>query len=188
MDGSEFGDVLRTERKAAGFSQALLAEASGIERSTIGRYETGDRAASRATIIALGRAMSPDPAVVDRLLIAAGMIPFHPKGLEQYDSMVQRVWRLLIADKPEPIKRAIRNWLDTGIEKAERFLEERTVEATHDTVEGTKHPVILGCPRCRGPVEERSKGRSYYCPKCDATMRRPIPVGPPTAKWAEENP
>lgn len=64
------GQLIRTHRKAAGMSQADIAAATGIDRSTISKLETGTRCASADQLVAIARALD----------IAAGVL-LEPAGL-----------------------------------------------------------------------------------------------------------
>ncbi len=52
-----FGKVLREFRKAAGLSQEELAHAAGMDRTTPGRLERGERDPSLSTLFTLAKAM-----------------------------------------------------------------------------------------------------------------------------------
>jgi len=67
---SEFGERLRTLRKARGWTQADLGNASGLTRSHISRLEAGDiQLPSRDRLHRLAQALGTTP---DDLLTAAG--------------------------------------------------------------------------------------------------------------------
>lgn len=58
------GANLRRRRRRQGLSQAALAAAVGRDRSTISRWESGERLPNLASLVALGRALRCDPAAL----------------------------------------------------------------------------------------------------------------------------
>ena len=76
---SEFGEMLRGARLAAGLSQNELGRRSGVNPGTINRLETGEREPTgREQVQALADALGLSPAEADRLAAAAG---FEPEAL-----------------------------------------------------------------------------------------------------------
>jgi len=59
-----FGDRLRHARKAQGWTQKALGEASGLSQSAIGNYESGQRYSSRA-LLRLAAALNVSPRWLD---------------------------------------------------------------------------------------------------------------------------
>lgn len=58
-------EIIRTARRRAGISQALLAERTGIAKSQIGRWELGSVEPSYASVLLLVRACGLDITVTD---------------------------------------------------------------------------------------------------------------------------
>jgi transcriptional regulator with XRE-family HTH domain len=56
-----FGDRVRTQRKARGFSQEQLAELTGLHRTYIGGIERGERNVSLMNILRLAEALEVSP-------------------------------------------------------------------------------------------------------------------------------
>jgi transcriptional regulator with XRE-family HTH domain len=68
----EFAGLLEQLREERGLSKAELAKRTGLDPSTITRFEQGSRAPERATILQLADAMVLPMTDRDRLLAAAG--------------------------------------------------------------------------------------------------------------------
>lgn len=58
------GANLRRRRRRQGLTQTALATAVGRDRSTISRWESGERMPNLASLVALGRALRCDPAAL----------------------------------------------------------------------------------------------------------------------------
>lgn len=69
---SDFGPLLTELRTARGWAQAKLAERSGLDPSSVSRFEAGTRAPERETVLAFADAMALPVIERDRLLAAAG--------------------------------------------------------------------------------------------------------------------
>ncbi len=69
---SDFGPLLTELRMARGWSQAKLAARSGLDPSSVSRFEAGTRAPERETVIAFADAMALPVIERERLLAAAG--------------------------------------------------------------------------------------------------------------------
>lgn len=67
-----FPRLLQQQREARGLSKADLAKKTGLDPSTITRFEQGARAPERATILQLADAMVLPVVERDRLLASAG--------------------------------------------------------------------------------------------------------------------
>lgn len=106
----EFGRLLRQERRAAGWSQAALARAVGVNSGYISRLETGERTAPGLALVrAISAALGLPPARIDRLLAAAGYLPPSLAPLASDDPTLALVIRLLTDPAiPEPERRDFR--------------------------------------------------------------------------------
>ncbi len=69
---SDFGPLLTELRTARGWSQAKLADRSGLDPSSVSRFEAGTRAPERETVTAFADAMALPVVERERLLAAAG--------------------------------------------------------------------------------------------------------------------
>ena len=58
------GANLRRLRRRRGLNQASLAATLGRDRSTVSRWESGDRLPSLASLVALGRVLGCEPAAL----------------------------------------------------------------------------------------------------------------------------
>ena len=58
------GAEVRRQRRRRGLSQAALAAAVGRDRSTVSRWEAGERLPTLAALVALARALRCDPAAL----------------------------------------------------------------------------------------------------------------------------
>lgn len=106
----EFGPLLRQERLAAGWSQAALARAVGVNSGYISRLEAGARAAPGPAVVrAIGEALGLPAARAERLLAAAGYLPPSLAPLASADPTLALVLRLLTDPAiPEPDRREFR--------------------------------------------------------------------------------
>lgn len=178
MEAIAFPALLRQARESAGITQRYLAEATGISAPMIAQLESGKRHPKRRHIEEISRVISDDPLVCDRLLMAADMLPNTIESILESDPLVNRVWQLLHADYPERSRVAIRSWILTGIERAERFVQE--VPPSKQNNEGLlRYPVIPGCSECRQPVDVAGTGLAYWCGYCNQEVLNPIPIPVP---------
>lgn len=69
---SDFGPLLTELRTARGWAQAKLADRSGLDPSSVSRFEAGTRAPERETVLAFADAMALPVIERERLLAAAG--------------------------------------------------------------------------------------------------------------------
>jgi transcriptional regulator with XRE-family HTH domain len=69
---SEFGSRLSELRQARGWSQVKLAQESGLDPSTVSRFEAGSRAPERDTVLKIADALVLPVVDRERLLAAAG--------------------------------------------------------------------------------------------------------------------
>lgn len=67
---ARLGAVVRASRVAIGLSQEALADASGIDRSHMGKIERGERNVTFLNIVKIARALETEPS---NLLLKAGL-------------------------------------------------------------------------------------------------------------------
>lgn len=70
-----FGGRLTSERERAGLSQAQVAEAAGLDASTISKLEAGTRVPSPDTVARLVAALTLDAEAGGGLYVAARLLP-----------------------------------------------------------------------------------------------------------------
>lgn len=102
-----FGRLLRHYRARAGWSQAAVARAVGVNSGYISRLEAGERAApGRALVRAIGGALALPDEEADRLLAAAGYLPMALARLDADDPTLAIVVRVLTDDQIPTAERA----------------------------------------------------------------------------------
>lgn len=66
MEKEDFGERLKRLRKAAGLTQAALAERAGVSLNSVSRWEIGDRQPSWESVVALSKALGVETSAFDR--------------------------------------------------------------------------------------------------------------------------
>jgi len=114
-----FGRLLAKLRGERGWSQGKLATQAGLDTSSISRYEKGQRAPDRETVIAVADAMALPIVERDKLLVAAGFLP------SSWEEPLVADLAELLADPslPEPVRNDVRTLVRVALEHAKRARE-----------------------------------------------------------------
>jgi transcriptional regulator with XRE-family HTH domain len=117
--GMRFPALLRRYRERAGFSQARLAQLSGLDHSYLSRLESGRRMPTREVVLRLAEALALGSEETDRLLVAAGFAPVSSRAA--LDPDLEQAARLLQdAGVPAEVRIDLRDALRVAIRMAER--------------------------------------------------------------------
>jgi transcriptional regulator with XRE-family HTH domain len=110
-----FGAVLHDLRATRGVSQAQLASRAGMDRSYVNRMEAGERGApTPAATEALAKALDLSDMEVDRLFIAAGLLPRSLRALGANDPTILLLAQRLVDPRLSVASRAaLRSTVET---------------------------------------------------------------------------
>lgn len=100
-DSAPFGALLNSARVQSGLSRGKLAEAAGLHRSIITRFESGAKRPRRATVARLALALRLDESDTDALMLAAG---FAPENLDATREPEVFAILALLADPTVPLR------------------------------------------------------------------------------------
>ena len=118
----QFAQLMEHYRSERGWSKADLAKRSGLDPSTITRFEQGSRAPERDTVLQIAEAMALPVADRDRMLAAAGF------RSELWDDpmLVELAQALGDVSVPPEVKNEIRALVRMATNYARMHMGERT--------------------------------------------------------------